>query len=226
MPGPGRKFPKKEVIAGPFRYDSMAEAARSHGISPQLFGRRMAKGLTAAQALGIEPPPDWFVPGKGQLARELGRRRLRQEQETGCRKCSKCKQLKPLKEFFNRQPKEGAGRCRECVAQSWIKYRYRIEPEAFFQMVKQQKGLCAICQADLELSLESARRRKSAAIDHCHSTGAVRGLLCQPCNSGMGLLGDSVERLLAAVQYLQDFQSKQRSGPLGPLTRTSDAGTS
>jgi hypothetical protein len=189
----------------------MGEAAKAHGISPQLFGRRMAKGLTAAQALGIEPPPDWFIPGKGQLSKELGRRRLRQEEETGLRKCTMCKNLRPISEFpkYSQHRLNGGGRCKECAARSWIKYRYKIEPELFFEMVRRQKGLCAICQADLELSSESARRRKFAAIDHCHQTGAVRGLLCQPCNSGMGFLGDSAERLRQAAQYLDDFQSRQ-----------------
>lgn len=200
----------------------MGEAARAHGISPQLFGRRMAKGLTAAQALGIDPPPKWFVPGKGQLSKELGRRRLRQEQETGSRRCTRCKSIKPLSDFpkYSTENMNGAGRCKECTARGWIKYRYKIEPELFFEMVRQQKGLCAICHADLELSTESARRRKLAAIDHCHKTGAVRGLLCQPCNSGMGLLGDSPKRLLAAAKYLQGFQASQQSASPALSTKT------
>lgn len=212
MPGSGRKFPSKEVVVGELRYASQTEAARAHGISPQLFGRRMAKGLTAAQALGIDDPPDWFVPGKGQLQRAKGQRRVQKERSTGVRRCTACKQEKALSEFpaYSIKNLNGAGRCKECTAKAWIKYRYKIEPATFFEMVKRQEGRCAICLTDLDLSTDSARRRKFAAIDHCHRTGEVRGLLCQPCNSGIGLLGDSVQRLAAAIDYLQAFEASKQ----------------
>jgi hypothetical protein len=214
VPAANKKVSTREIVIGSIRYPSKRAAAVAYGISPQLFGRRMAKGLTVAQALGIEPPPDWFIPGKGQFARERARRRVEQEQETGLRKCRMCKCLKPLTDYHKyvrSSLKNGGGKCKECTARCWLKYRYNIEPDLFFDMVKQQKGLCAICQADLDLSTESARRRSFAAVDHCHETGEVRGLLCHPCNAGMGLLRDSAERLRRAAEYLENFQAKQQS---------------
>ena len=56
-------------------------------------------------------------------------------------------------------------------------------------------GRCEICGAP-----PPAERRLS--IDHDHQTGVVRGLLCNPCNMGIGLLQDSPEVLTAAAAYL------------------------
>jgi len=49
---------------------------------------------------------------------------------------------------------------------------------------------------------------KNICIDHCHDTGAVRGLLCRSCNLGLGMLGDNVAGLRFAVKYLETFLEK------------------
>lgn len=45
--------------------------------------------------------------------------------------------------------------------------------------------------------------KRALAVDHCHQTRKLRGLLCGSCNRGIGLLGDSVERMEAALSYLK-----------------------
>lgn len=60
-----------------------------------------------------------------------------------------------------------------------------------------QGGLCLVCGRDLVLG------SPSVCIDHCHKTGIVRGLLCFLCNRALGLLGDDIIRLYAAVAYIK-----------------------
>jgi hypothetical protein len=65
------------------------------------------------------------------------------------------------------------------------------------------RGKCGICGNDLKLP--EKRRGQSlevVAVDHNHSTGKVRGLLCNRCNKGLGFFKDSSELLNSAIRYL------------------------
>ena len=71
------------------------------------------------------------------------------------------------------------------------------------EMHEQQKGLCAICQRE---NTQKSRKKGEIcrlAIDHCHETGKVRGLLCGACNKGLGHFEDDIELLLTAIIYLE-----------------------
>lgn len=80
-----------------------------------------------------------------------------------------------------------------------LKLSYGITEEDYQSLLLKQEGCCAICGTDTPTG-----KWKVFAVDHCHKTGKVRGLLCNECNRGMGLLKDSPELLLAAAQYLKD----------------------
>lgn len=76
-----------------------------------------------------------------------------------------------------------------------------ITKDAYAAMVKDQGGRCAICRKE-----EAAKRNgkaKRLAIDHCHKTGRVRGLLCESCNRGLGQTRDDPKILQAAIRYLK-----------------------
>lgn len=75
---------------------------------------------------------------------------------------------------------------------------YGLSEEQFQAMLAAQRGCCAICQTTLALD------KTGLHIDHDHSTGKVRGLLCGRCNAGIGHLGDSEENLWRAALYLAD----------------------
>ena len=80
--------------------------------------------------------------------------------------------------------------------------RYGITLEKYSNMWTNQNGRCAICG-----NKETARHNRSnevqkLAVDHCHLTGKVRGLLCQDCNRGLGKFHDDPERLRKAIEYL------------------------
>lgn len=67
------------------------------------------------------------------------------------------------------------------------------------QMIDDQDGRCAICSSPPK----DARGLRTPSVDHDHNTMAVRGLLCRNCNVGLGLLGDDLDSLLRAVEYLR-----------------------
>lgn len=74
-------------------------------------------------------------------------------------------------------------------------HKYNIEPEEFFSWFDIQKGRCAICRKKLTLD-------KFTHVDHVHSTGEIRGLLCSNCNLGIGMFKENVKFLQSAISYL------------------------
>lgn len=78
--------------------------------------------------------------------------------------------------------------------------KYGITVEEYRSMLVSRNNLCAICIQPEKRMLGDEPQRLS--IDHCHTTGKVRGLLCSQCNSLLGLAGDDINRLTRAIQYL------------------------
>jgi hypothetical protein len=46
------------------------------------------------------------------------------------------------------------------------------------------------------------------AVDHCHTTGKIRGLLCSKCNPALGAFNDNIEILNSAIKYLKEYETK------------------
>ena len=78
---------------------------------------------------------------------------------------------------------------------------FGITLKQFKALCEEQKGLCWICG-------NTDPRGENLAIDHCHETGAVRGLLCSDCNRALGQFKDSEELLERAIMYLQKGPAK------------------
>lgn len=78
-----------------------------------------------------------------------------------------------------------------------LKTQYGMTPERYDAMLEAQGGVCAICG-----SAEIRGYGKRLAIDHCHDSKRVRGILCGKCNRGIGCFDHDPERLAAAVAYL------------------------
>lgn len=78
----------------------------------------------------------------------------------------------------------------------WLKTQYGITPERYDEMICASQGRCYICAA-------ACPSVKVLAVDHCHVTGRVRGLLCWNCNRGIGSFQDSPNFLRAAADYLE-----------------------
>ena len=83
----------------------------------------------------------------------------------------------------------------------YLKRDHGITQADYDEMFLRQDGKCAIC-GSRPSGLSAAGRVRSLDVDHCHSTGQIRGLLCNPCNRGIGLLSDDPDRVLSAAFYL------------------------
>ena len=81
----------------------------------------------------------------------------------------------------------------------YIRRTYGLSPENITKMLVAQNGLCEICKRELDYE------RIGLCVDHDHETNEIRGLLCRTCNSGIGLLGDSVSNILRAAGYLKKY---------------------
>ena len=133
------------------------------------------------------------------------------------KKCSICKQLKKRSEFHKSSDrKDGlSGYCKPCKIEKNKKWReqnpdkwqeslderiwyrrnkqYGVSKDDFMNMLKNQDSKCKICEKYIN---------ESAAVDHCHTTNKVRGLLCRNCNSAIGLFEDNINTLKKAIEYL------------------------
>lgn len=76
-----------------------------------------------------------------------------------------------------------------------MKHHYGLTYEEYEAMLEAQGFCCAVCG--------TSETKKDWHIDHCHTTGEVRGLLCNNCNAGIGMFKDDPTRLRAAADYLE-----------------------
>ena len=83
-----------------------------------------------------------------------------------------------------------------------LKHRYNISEDEVKSLLKSNNYLCHICN-EPETSKTKDGRTIQLSVDHCHETGKVRGMLCYKCNTALGLLKDSKELFLSAIQYLE-----------------------
>jgi hypothetical protein len=66
-------------------------------------------------------------------------------------------------------------------------------------LMEKQQGCCAIC------GCHQAGLGKAFDVDHDHTTGKIRGLLCNACNTALGLMGDDPSRLRRAADYIDEY---------------------
>lgn len=116
------------------------------------------------------------------------------------RECTGCGRSKAPHHFVTGG---GFGLCNNCITR--LK-KYGLTFDQFSQMLRDQQGLCGVCRKPL------GTITKRIAIDHDHACCAstirtcgkcVRGLLCIPCNTGLGMFYDNPETLRGAIAYLE-----------------------
>ena len=90
--------------------------------------------------------------------------------------------------------------CRPC---KHLTQQYGITTPERDDILKEQGGRCVICESQISFDNKPGGKH-GANVDHCHTHGHVRGILCGPCNTGLGKFYDSVELLENAQRYLED----------------------
>lgn len=109
--------------------------------------------------------------------------------------------------------------CDQCMARddyrkmagknSTLKNRYGITFVEFTELISLQRSQCKICGEALlsgSFTVEKIIKKDEICVDHCHSTGKVRGLLCHSCNVALGHVKDNVEVLSKMIEYVQQHK--------------------
>ena len=129
------------------------------------------------------------------------------------KECKDCLEVFDISEFYPR-PQKGRGtlkvetRCKKCYSNKQREYRrnnknkyrssvlktlYGITLETYNEMYTKQRGLCEIC----------GKHKDVLCVDHCHSTGNVRGLLCKVCNQALGLFKEDPVVIRKGAEYIE-----------------------
>ncbi len=94
------------------------------------------------------------------------------------------------KEFRNRKSKN-------------LKQHYGIDIDQYEALLEKGNGVCWICfRPETRRRSKKARHPEALYVDHHHSSGLIRGLLCRTCNTGIGYFDDDPERVAKAIEYL------------------------
>lgn len=135
------------------------------------------------------------------------------------KRCPICGELKERSEFWKWKSREDglAAYCKICFGnknKKWQKdnsdklptldekrdsnrkRKFGISGEQYDQMLVDQNNQCAICKKEIG---------REAAVDHCHNTNKVRGLLCRKCNLGLGGFRDNVDTIRKAIEYVKNM---------------------
>jgi hypothetical protein len=105
------------------------------------------------------------------------------------------RQRQLVADWKRRHPEYQKQRRREDSRRQVLK-KYGLTPETYNELLERQNSVCALCGGPEPTS-------RSLAVDHCHESGRVRGLLCTVCNTALGKLGDTVEAFERVLAYLR-----------------------
>ena len=143
------------------------------------------------------------------------------------KQCNNCKIEKPFSDFYiDKRVKKRTGYCNICKICQSIRYKnylekkygsyaagtrarelwsnYKMSLGDYDALLNKQDFACAICKTSYVDMLTAERgKTRMPPVDHCHTTGKIRGILCQRCNKAIGLLKDSPNLARALADYLE-----------------------
>lgn len=143
---------------------------------------------------------------KGMISKEEAKlQHLKMIEENIVATCSYCLVEKCASEFYTKRDYGkvylNTTKCKKCQKED-IRYRTFGITELEFDFILQlQNYECAVCRIHLD-KYKLQGYRDTFAVDHCHSTGRIRGLLCDGCNRGLGLFKENISSLENAIKYL------------------------
>jgi len=200
-----------------YRFCAECRKARRREADRMAHRRAWAEGRIKEQRERRATPPrdgvcclcgkTFTVPatGKGHLQKfcskscqQGARRAADREQKKRLRRDS------PERERELSRQRSKTPRRREYERRRGLLRTFGLAMEQYRQMVAAQGGRCALC------SSAETGRAEGWYVDHDHETDQIRGLLCLTCNSGLGLLGDSPERMLRAAEYIEKHARRVR----------------
>ena len=139
------------------------------------------------------------------------------------KRCTKCGEVKRLDEYYptKRGTTGTSPWCKGCHAalsarinarpemklrrkDRDLRKKYGLSLDAFQQMLSRQEHRCLIC------GCRDGEEGRQLVVDHCHKTGAVRGLLCGLCNSAIGYFEEDTDRMFKAIAYLGGVHEDSR----------------
>ena len=134
--------------------------------------------------------------------------------------CTICGEVKSIDNFsiINKEKNYRQGECRQCknkhqtdkrqgtmqetkrTKKKRLKSKYNLSIEQYSEMIILQDSKCKICNNHID------DNKSKVCVDHNHTTGKVRGLLCNHCNSMLGFAKDNIETLKEAIVYLNYYK--------------------
>lgn len=170
------------------------------------------------------------VSQRARYERVKKRRANRVVKSDGEKYCWRCKETKHVSKFYVARA-EADGRRKHCIQccreltqianknrpevyaairrKNNLKRSFGMTVDDYEQLLKSQNGDCAICGRTNEEEVASSGRRMS--VDHCHTTGRIRGILCSNCNIAIGKFKDDPDRMTKAIQYLINTRSQKEN---------------
>jgi hypothetical protein len=142
--------------------------------------------------------------------------------EQGRKQCPTCGEYKTLTEYSpSKTHSYGvASICKTCMItvqsarysldyhrKRHLKVTYGLTEEEYNDRLTQQNNVCAVCgnpeTRRAGRTVKTIGNKLMLHVDHNHTTGVVRGLLCSSCNQALGLLGDNPNRIRSLLSYLE-----------------------
>jgi hypothetical protein len=115
--------------------------------------------------------------------------------------CMICGKIKHIADFYLKDKKYPYNVCRKCYKeQGHYFHKYGVTNQDYEDALKRQNNSCAICSKPFIKGIKKC-------IDHCHSTGDFRGILCLNCNMLLGFCKDNTTILYSSINYLDKFNN-------------------